>query len=141
MHAHFAREINMIFRRDVPRQGRPIGESAVVAQAAVVRDVDSDHEEIPRADPRYIVLAGRAMNGHVLADQVVMADNQLRSLAFEFDVLRLASEGGMLKNAVPFAQGGVAFDNGVRADFAAGSDLHTIFHDRIWPDLNIGRNF
>ena len=87
-----------------PASAAPLAKRVVVAQHAVVRDVDADHQEVAVADARRLALAARAVNRHVLAYQVVVADDQPARLAPELHVLRLAAEDGVLVDAVARAQ-------------------------------------
>ena len=124
----------------MPSQSRPIGKDTIVFQDAVVRDVHPDHEIISRADACRHVLTRGAMNGHIFANQIVIADQETARFATEFQILRFASEGGMFEHAVPFAQARVALYDRMRSDLAASADEHALFDDRVRPDRHVGRN-
>lgn len=141
MDADFVGKKNVILRHDVAGEGRAVGKDAIVSQPAVVCDVDPDHEKISRADLRHFMLARRTMNGHAFANQVIVADREVAAFAFELHVLRFPAERGVFEDAISFAQRRVAFDNGVRTDFAARPDPHAVFNDDVRSDLYIGGNF
>ena len=122
----------------MPSQSRPIGKDTIVFQDAVVSDVHTDHEIISRADACCHVLTRGAMNGHIFANQIVIADQESARFAPEFHILRFASEGGMFENAIPFAQGRVALHDRMRSDLAAGADEHALFDDGVRPDRHAG---
>ena len=81
----------MILHDDVARERDAVGEDVVVADLAVVRDVRADHQEVARADARRRALAARAVQGRVLANQVVVTDDEFAPLASKLHVLRLAT--------------------------------------------------
>ncbi len=139
--ADFIREKDVILHTDVTSQRSPIGENAVVTHHAVMCNVDTDHNKVSGTNAGDLIFASGAMDSHALADPVVVPDDQKTALTLELYVLRLASEGGMLKHGVPFAQSGVTFDHGVCRDLASGADYHLRLDDSIGSDLNIGCNF
>ena len=106
-----------------------------------MRDVDADHQEVPAPQPRRLALAARAVDGHVLAYEVVVAYTQSGALALELHVLRLAAEGRVLVDAVARAEGREAFDDGVGADLAALADLHVLLDDGVRADAHVAREF
>ena len=57
----------------VPRQHRVVGHDHVVAQVAVVGDVRADHQQAVVADDGRVIGNQRPMDGHVLADGVVLS--------------------------------------------------------------------
>src|SRR2546423_10766939 len=59
------------------------------------------------------------MDGHVLAYQVVVADDECAPFPLELHVLRLAAQSRVLKDAVAATERSEALDNGVRADLAS----------------------
>ena len=130
----------MILSHDMTGERGAIGKDAIVLQQAVVRDVDPDHQKIPRTDARLFAFAGGSMNGHVFADQVFVADDQAAGFASELNVLRFAAEGGVLVNAIAGADGGEALDDRMRPDLAPRTDRYFILDDDVRTDLRISCN-
>src|ERR1044071_9539603 len=71
----------VVFDCHVARERRAVREHVVVA-----------YEAVARAYARLTALAARAVDGRVLANQVVVANDERASLALELHVLRLAAE-------------------------------------------------
>ncbi len=128
----------MILRQDVSGERGVVRKNAVISHLAIVRDVHANHEEIPRADARHQILAGRAVNGHAFPDQIVVPDLEMTAFAFKFHILGLASDGGVFKDAIPLAERGVALDDGVGRNFATRADHDFVFDDGIRAHLNVG---
>ena len=128
----------MILRRNMPGQSGAICKNAIVFEQAVVGDVDTDHQKISRTDPRHLAFTRRAMNRHIFADQVLVADDEAAYFAFEINMLRFAPEGCVFGDAIPFAEGGVAFDDGMRCNLAPCADRDILFDHRVGTDLDIG---
>ena len=61
---------------DFHAPGEPgvVGKNDTVAQLAVVGDVGVSHQKALRANARWLLRVGRAMDGEALADNVVIAD-------------------------------------------------------------------
>src|SRR5204862_3847917 len=97
-------------------------------------------QEVPAADARQRALAARAVNRHVLAYQVVVADFETARLALELHVLRLAAQGCVLVDAIAATERGEALDDRVRADFAALLDTDLVLDDGVRADPNAARD-
>ena len=75
--------------RDMTGQRRRIRHDDVTAERAVVADVRVRHQKIVIADSRMSAASLRsAMDVHVFAKDVVMADRQERLFAFKLQILR-----------------------------------------------------
>ena len=136
-HEGVAAEDDVVADGNVAGEGGVVGEDGVAADHAVVGEVAVGHNPVVVADAGFADAGyGAEVEGGELADSVAVADNQAGGLAAVFFVLRDGAEAGELKNAVVFADGGVPFDNGVRADFAAGADLHVRADDGVGADFN-----
>ena len=61
----------------VAAQEGAVGEDAAIADAAVVGDVAAGHEEVAAADDRLEGLRRAAVDGDVLAEDVVVADDDI----------------------------------------------------------------
>src|ERR1700749_2145799 len=136
MRADVRREEGVILDRDVARERDAVGEDVVVSYLAVVRDVDSDHEEVSTADARHRALAARAVQRRVLANQVVVADDERARLTSELNVLRLAAHGRVLVDAVALAERREALDDRVRAYLAARAHAHVVLDDGVRADAH-----
>src|SRR5581483_961153 len=94
MHATDAAEIGIVFHRDMPADARVRGDHHVAADLAVVSDMRIGHQHIVVAEPRDVALAGRAMDGHALPDDIVVAEPGVALLALELQVLRRPADIG-----------------------------------------------
>ena len=122
---HAAHRANMIFENDMAGELGGVRENAIIADDAVVRDVDIVHREDVAADARHHSAAfGAAMNGAELANQIVVADLDHRGLALELQVLRLGADRRELIDVVARANRGVAFDHGVGTDHGIRADAN-----------------
>ena len=136
-HQRVAAQDDVVADGNVSGEGGVVGEDGVVADDAVVREVAVRHNPVVVADAGFADAGYRAeVEGGEFADGVAVADNQTGGLAAVFFVLRDGAQAGELENAVVFADGGVPFDNGVRADFAAGADLYVRADDGVGADFN-----
>ena len=105
------------------------------AQRAIVRDVAVGQDVIVRADARDLAVAGRAVDGDVFAEGVVVADFRARDAALPFQVLRLQSDAGEGKNFILLAQLRVAVNDDVRMQFAFVAQRDVFADDAIRADL------
>ena len=113
----------MVLKCDVSGERDFVGEDVVVADHAVVCDVNANHKKVARADTRRFTFAVRAMKGAKLANHIVVANLEMAPLTLELQILRLATEDRMFKNPVP------------RADFRKP------LYDRVGANLTIWANF
>ena len=74
------------------------------------------------------------MERHILADQIIVTDDELRRFTLELHVLRLTAKRRMLKHAVARAQSRKAFDDRVRTDLTICADNDICFNDDIRAD-------
>ena len=89
---------------DVPGQRRGVAEDRVAADVAVVRDVGVGHQQVVVADAGDAAAArGAAMDGHELADDVAVADDDPRRLAAELQILRDQADRGHREDLVAVA--------------------------------------
>ena len=129
VHGGRAAHDHEVLKPHVARKRHVVGDDDVVAQLAVVGDVDVGHEEVARADARDgLILNGADRDRAVFADHVVVADFKGRVFARVLLVLGLAAHGGVLKDPVAAADAGaagdrhVAVEHGARADHDVGTD-------------------
>jgi hypothetical protein len=129
MRADIVGKKNVILDRYVPRERDLVREDVVVTDNTVMRDVNADHKKIARSDARRLSLAIRPVKSAELANDVVVTDFQLAGLAFELDVLRFATNHGMLEYPVPGADPGESFDYGIGSDLAIRANFDVILDD------------
>ena len=92
------------------REGDTVCEDIIVADDAVVREVDSNHQKVAGTNPCRLTLAGGAVEGAKLPNEIIVANYQVTQLTLELYMLWLAPEDSMFENAIPLAQAGKAFD-------------------------------
>ena len=121
-----------------PREGGVAHEDAVVADGAVVRDVDIGHDERVAAYLRDRLPAGlgAAVDRGALADGHPVSDLHPGLFSFEFQVLRYGAHNGAGKHGAVLAHLHVGEDGGMREDLAAVSDLDVFIDEHIGPDLD-----
>ena len=103
MHHAIAGDENIVANFDVAAEQRAVGENDIIAQSAVMTDVRSRHEKIVIADGRRRSGSSAAMDLHMLADEVVVADAQISLLAFVGSVLGRIAEHRARMNFIVFA--------------------------------------
>ena len=123
-HQRVAAQHDIIADFHMPRQAGIVGKNGVAADYAVVREMAVSHNPVIVADARFADAGYRAgVERSKFADGVAVADNQPRGFAAVFFVLRLCAQTGKLENAVVFADLGMPFNHGVRADFGVRANL------------------
>ena len=114
----------------------------MVADHAVMGEVTVGHNPVIVADTGFADTGDRTeVERRKFADGVAVADNQLGRLVAVFFVLRDFAEAGKLENAVVFADGGVAVDDGMWADFGVRADLDVGADDGVRADFDAGVEF
>src|SRR6185503_8913039 len=118
----------------VPGELRAVGEDGVAADLAVVRKVGIGHQPVVVAESRHHdVLDRAAVDGHVLADGVAVADLDRSVLAGVFLVLRLPAERREGEDPVFPADAHRPLQHDMRADRRLLADLHARADDGIRP--------
>ena len=120
----------MIFKCDVSGQSHFVREDVVVADNAVVRDVNADHEKVARTDARRFSLAVRAMERAKLPNYIVVADFEIAPLALKLQILRLAAENSMLENTIPGPDFCESFDYSIGSDLTIWANFNVVLYDR-----------
>ena len=124
-----------IVNGDVSGQHDLVGNDRIVVQVAVVRDVGSDHEQVPVTDPRHPATAsGAAMNGHMLPDLVVVPDFAGRLLTCVLAILRVDADHGVRIEAISPPDDGVLLDRDMVHQLRPITDLYTWTNHAPWPD-------
>ena len=141
-HQRVAAQDDVVADGNVSGKRGVVGEDGVVADDAVVREMAVRHNPVVVSDAGFADAGYRAeVEGGEFADGVAVADNQLGRLVAVFFVLRNFAEAGKLENAVVFADGGVAVDDGMRADFGVRADLDVGTDDGVRADFDAGVEF
>ena len=107
---------------------RSIAEDALVAHHRIVRDVGAFHEEIVVADDGLPTGVGGAVDDDVLANDVIVADDELGLLTTEVEVLRQGSDDGSLVHLVVAAHAGAVEDAHEGEDDAVVADDDIVFN-------------
>jgi hypothetical protein len=115
MCANIARQKDVILHSYVTRERHSIRENVVISNQTVVRNMHPYHEKVPRAYPCGLPFPTGAVNGRMLADEIIVADFEKAWLSAEFDVLRFPPEHRMFENAVSLSQSGGTLHDGMRA--------------------------
>jgi hypothetical protein len=92
MNRHSTRKSHLILNVDVAAQQGAVGQDDVIAQLAVVRNVNPGHEEVAVADRgQALIFGGAPIDRNMLSDHIVVADHQAGRLPPVADVLGVAS--------------------------------------------------
>src|SRR5712691_8108004 len=118
---------------------RDVGEDRMIADLAVVRDMDIGHDPIVAADPRHArVLHSTAIEGAKLSNGISVPDFERRRFAAVLLVLGRPTDRTESENTVLRADPGPSFDHHVRSDQGAFADLDVLADDRIRADRYAG---
>src|SRR5439155_19634430 len=112
MHGRSATHIGAIFHLHVTAEQYVIDQNAMVAHTAIVPDVRTDHQHVVIADDRLGIVVPAAMDGCVLANPIVAADEQRAARVVDMHVLGPAADDGALPDLVVQAERRPAFDDG-----------------------------
>ena len=143
VHRRETAEYRPVAHMHVSGQGRIVGKDSLVADDAVVCDVDVGHDPVVVPHPGFPgVLNRAAIDRAVFPDGIAVADHQFRHLAGVFLVLGIFTDGRELKDVIVLAddtgplQHDMGFDSrtrpdlNVRADDAVGTDRHVLVQTR-----------
>jgi hypothetical protein len=119
----------------MPAQQGSIGQDIVVSDDTVVSDVGPGHQEIPVAQDGVFIESVRTVHGHVLSEDIVVADAQSGRLPGVFEVLRRISQHSSGMDAVSGAQLGMAREVGARAHLTVGPHDDVSVDDGMGTDL------
>src|SRR5690606_22315083 len=84
---HQAGQYHMVADGDVTGKGRIVRKDAVVPDNAVMGDVGVGHNEAVVSNDRLVLVRSTAVYGYGFPDGAIVADNDLRVLAPEFEIL------------------------------------------------------
>ena len=133
-----AAEKRAIVNGDVAAEQTIIGDDDVVSYFTVVSDVRSGHEKILVADFGHTAFGAAAMDGAMLANDIVVSDRDV-GLAFggKGKVLRRGSDDCGVSNEVSRADRNIRLDHRVRLDYRFFTDNDVCSNHRIWPDRDV----
>ena len=132
--AAHAADDGVVFYGDVACYAGEAGHDDVVSEVAVMGYVGVSLQHIVGTDAGFAVFAGGAVDGHVFADQVVVADDYGAVFVTELEILGVFPDDGMGVNVVFFSHAYVLGDDGVGADDGAFADFTVFTDNRIGPD-------
>ena len=120
----------MIFDNHVSGEADVIDQNSVITDLAVVGDMTPDHEQAAITHPRDASTASRArLHGNVLADDVVLANDEHAAFASILFILWCRTQTGKGVNLTPLTQTGFPLDHHVGmqaatiAQYRPGSDV------------------
>ena len=132
----------MISDRHMARERRRIGQNNVIAEQAVMTDMNICHQEIVIADPRLPAASFSAsMNIHVFAEYVVVSDSQKRIFTLEFQVLWLKADSSKRIELIVIADRCWSLNHDVRFEAAAVSDFYSGTNSAKRPNDDVLTNF
>ena len=105
-----------------------VAEDAVVANLGVVADVGTLHEHVLVADDGLAAGMCGTVDDNVFADDVAIADDALRLLATELEVLWQGTDDGTLMHLVALAHACAAADADEGEDDAVVAYLHVVLN-------------
>ena len=105
-----------------------VAEHAIVAYLRVMRNVRAFHQEVVIADNGFATLVRSAVDNHVFADGVVVADDEERPFAHEIEVLGQRSQHRTLINTVSTAHACAVKYAYEGVDNAVVAYLHIVFY-------------
>ncbi len=110
----------------------------MLAEHAIVRDVCAGHDEAVRPyDGRTAAARGAAVDGRVLANDAVRADDERGVLALVAEILCLAAKHGERRDPRPRADGRSAADHDVRVERDAILQRHLVADDGEGADSDV----
>ncbi len=114
-----------------------VGQHRVVADHAIVRDMNVGHDPVVRADPgRAATLHGSQVQRAKLPDRIAVADLQLGRLAPVFLVLRYFTERAEWKDPIVASDPSAPHDHHVGVNRRARPDRDFRPDHAKWPDLD-----
>src|SRR5215469_10781055 len=134
MNADHTRDVRAFAHGAMPRELGEIGHHDAVSDVTIVRDVHVGEQVAVRSDRRRRTGVGAAVDGHILADLVAIADADVGNLAAEFLVLRRAADDRERIDDVLFADRRVALHDDVCKQFRSVSDRDVLADQTIRAD-------
>ena len=132
---------------------RTITEDTMIAHNGIVADVCAFEQEVVIADLRHTIAVRTAVDDHILANHIVVANLDIRLLTTEVEILWQGGDDGALVDLVVLTDARAVADRDEGEDDAVVTDLHivldiyegeylTVVADlRLWAYLSFGTNF
>lgn len=123
---------------DIAGQKRVVDEGDVIADGAVVGEVNASHEVVVVAEGGRCSGAGAAVNGDVFADGIAGADPDVADDAgLEGGVLGFCADDCSITDFIVGTDRGVSGYNGMGLNLAAVPDLNVLIDNDAGTDLAI----
>jgi hypothetical protein len=100
-----------------------VHQDATASDLAVMPHVGTDHQKVVVLDDRRCVVGPAAVNGHILADTIMVADRERAARIMDLKVLGFATNNGPFTNAV------VATERRSRSDDGSGFQRTAVAED------------
>ncbi len=133
-------DVSPVAHAHMPGNHRVIGEDRIVAHAAIVGNVDIDHQQVVVPDSGRLILLKGPVDGRVFADGISGADHDLSRLVGHVDMLGHAADHGPFEDVVIGAEHRPGLDHDPAFQLAAGLDYCVVFDDAVRADLDIPIN-
>jgi len=138
MHEAIAGNERAVLHDHVPRQHSAAPDDHVVANHGVVPDVTLWRQQVVRTNDRVLRQGVRAIQGDVLAKDIMLADAQPRWRATKFQIhWRIADDTARVEVVVRANRRGTGEVN-VRPDDAVRADFHPFIDHSVRTDANGG---
>jgi hypothetical protein len=130
----------VVIDNDMSRQTGVTRHNDVIAESAIVRNVDVDEQQIVGTNNRGLPIIRGAMDSNAFAENVLITNLQARVAALELQILRLHSDGGEGKHLIPLPHVGMAIYNHMRMQLTVFPQRDVFADDAKWPDFAAGGN-
>lgn len=125
----------VVFDHHMTGERRDVRHDHVISERDIMRDVAVGENVIARANGRVFAIGSAAVDCHVLAKGVVVANLRVSRAAFPFQVLRFQANAREGKNLIAAAECRVAVDHHVRMQLAVVAEFHVLADDAIRPNM------
>ena len=98
----------------------------MISNMCVMRNMHTFMQEITITDNSPAFRRRGTVDHYVFADHIVVADNNQRTIAFIFKILRFCCNDSPVEYTVSLTQTGATHDTGVRHDFAIVANLYIL---------------
>jgi len=126
----------LVLNLDMAPEHAAVGEDAAISDQGVVAEVAPCHDVIAAPDNGVAAWLKPAMNRDVLAEDVVITDDDAPDIGRPGNVLRRASDDRMLAELVVAPGGDARLDHGARGDKAVVPQFDSGFHGSEGADLD-----
>ena len=117
-----------------------VAEGDIVVHLSVVRDMHTFHEEVAVADAGFAISKSGTVYHHILAEDILVADDERGLCAVVIEVLWLSAEHRVLIYFFTSSEPCATHDAGVREDDAVVTDYHIVLDVGKWVDSDVLAN-